>query len=77
MDGFLTQRIDVLIDFFVEAQAQTNLIIVIHNFRNELLSEQAMGNIPKKLIIMVLNTTFATRNWKVVFGRSKYLKIGL
>jgi hypothetical protein len=41
------------------------------------LSEQAMGNIPKKLIIMVLNTTFATRNWKVVFGKSKYLKIGL
>jgi hypothetical protein len=37
MDGFLTQRIDVLIDFFVEAQVQTNLIIVIHNFRNELV----------------------------------------
>ena len=30
LDEFLTQGIDVLIDFFVESQAQTDLIIGVH-----------------------------------------------
>lgn len=51
MDEFLTQRIDVLVDFFVESQAQTDLIIGIHKIKNESVKGIQCGEYTKKIDI--------------------------
>ena len=49
MDEFLAQWIDVLIDFFIETQTQTDLIIGVHEIRNEEVKWTSCGEYTKKI----------------------------